>query len=395
MESPLFKAIRFAKLGDTKKARQVLGIRDEQITDKQIMESLISFQQGYDLITSGQHSKAFVPLKKSLFLIEKSNDPEARFIVNLLTDFAEGIAKLFSGDAVGAYNQLNISAEAFEKVSFFLPNFVKYALSTKAAAHVALARQNINIGDLEKAESLTGAISQIYSDLIPRLDENNGEDLILFAEANGTQLEVFILFSTIDLSAIDFDSAEKRLNAANQFYEKSKFYLPKLKDTPIKLVFEIDLIIYNALKSIVKIGKSIIYEKAYLDEEEIRELREVDVDLFKARTLAHKAQERGRGYFYTINQLSRFQERLLMIGKIQKKDIISISGAISLASFLLLLFSVHFTIRPSGYEAIPYFLGEIIISLVVGFGYGALKFIPLIRLVSEAINMKKDKGEND
>jgi hypothetical protein len=394
MSSPLNNAIYHAKSGNIQKAREELVIQDEDITDQYIVDSLIDFEQAYDLLISGQHSKAVDPLKKSLYLIEKSNDSDTRFIVNFLKEYADGIEKLFSGDVVGAYDKLNISAETLEKASFFDPNFIKYALSIKAASHIALARQNLNIGHLEKAESIAGAIAQIYSDLISRLDENKEEDLALLAEANAIQLEMFNIFSSIDISVLDFDSAEKRLNASIQFYEKLKYHFPNLKDNTIKLVLEVDLILYDVLNKILQIGRSVIYEKSHLTEKDIRTLKDIDLNLYNAKNLALKAQERGRGYFYIINQLSRLQERLLIIGKIQEKHIISISGVIALVSFLILLFSVDFTINPSGYEAIFYFIGELIISLIVGFGYGAVKFVPLIRLVTEALNTKKDKVEH-
>jgi tetratricopeptide (TPR) repeat protein len=391
MKSPIFKAVDFVKKGDAKNARNILGIKDKNILDSDIVDSLMSFQKGHNYLLSGHHSKAYEPLRRALPIINKSIDSEAQFITALLADFSEGIAKLFSGDAIGAYNLLNYSAESFEKASFFIPDFNKVALSTKAAAHIALARTYLNMGEIDKAESLSGAIQQIYSELILRLDEEDENDLIFLVEANAVQLEFITMMSTLDLNVIDFDAAEKRLIAGKTIYEKLIPLLPKLKDSPIKLVVEIDLSLYSALQRIVKIGKKVIEEKDFLQEEEIAELKEVDYSLFNARSLSYKAQDRGKGYIFTINQLSRFQERLLVLGRIQKKDFINISGPISLISFIILLFSVHLTIRPSGYEAIPYFLGELIISLIVGFGYGALKFIPLIKLLSNATERKKDK----
>ena len=391
MESSLLKAVDFVKMGDTKSARNILGIKDKNISDSDIVDSLMSFQKGYKYLLSGHHSKAFKPLRKSLPMINNSTDSEAQFITALLADFSEGISRLFSGDAVGAYNLLNFSAESFERVSFFLPDFAKAALSTKAAANVAIAKRYLSIGDIGAAESLSGAIQQIYSELIAKLDEGDENDLIFFVESNAVQIEFVYMMATFDLSVINFDIAEKRLISGEKLYSDLIQLLPKLKNTPFKLVVEIDCTLYSAVKKIVKLGKKVIDEKAFLQEAEIAELREIDYSLFNARALAHKAQDRGKGYLFTINQLSRFQERLLILGKIRKRDFINISGPISLISFIILLFSVHLTIHPSGYEAIPYFIGELIVSLIVGFGYGALRFIPLIRLFTKAIEGKKDK----
>jgi len=391
MKISLFKAIDFAKIGDTQNVRNTLGITDKSVSDSDIVQSLMSFEKGYNLLLSGHHTKAFEPLRNSLPILKKSSDSDAQFIIELLADFSEGIARLFSGDATGAYDLLNFSADSFERVSFFFPDFKKVALSTKAAAHIALARRYLGIGNVEKAESLSGAIQQIYSDLIVTLDENDEKDRMFFAEANGIQLEFANMMATFDLSVINFNAAEKRLKAGETLYKNLIALLPKLKDSPIKLVLQIDCYIYSALNKIIRIGKKIIEEKAFLQETEIIELQEIDSSMFASRSLAHKAQDRGQGYIFTINQLSRFQERLLIIGRIQKKDFLNISGPITLLSFIILLFAVHLTIHPSGYETILYFFGELILSLIVGFGYGALKFIPLIKLFAKAIENKKDK----
>lgn len=391
MKISLFKAIDFAKIGDTQNVRNTLGITDKSVSDSDIVQSLMSFEKGYNLLLSGHHTKAFEPLRNSLPILKKASDSDAQFIIELLADFSEGIARLFSGDATGAYDLLNFSADSFERVSFFFPDFKKVALSTKAAAHIALARKYLGIGNIEKAESLSGAIQQIYSDLIVTLDENDEKDRMFFAEANGIQLEFANMMATFDLSVINFNAAEKRLKAGKTLCKNLISLLPKLKDSPIKLVLQIDCYIYSALNKIVRIGRKIIEEKAFLQETEIIELQEIDSSMFAARSLAHKAQDRGQGYIFTINQLSRFQKRLLIIGKIQKKDFLNISGPITLLSFIILLFAVHLTIHPSGYEAILYFFGELLLSLIVGFGYGALKFIPLIKLFAKAIENKKDK----
>lgn len=391
MEISLFKAIDFAKIGDTQSIRSTLGIEDQSVSDSDIIQSLMLFEKGQKLLLSGHHSKAVEPLRKSLPILKKSSDSDAQFIVELLADFSEGIARLFSGDAAGAYELLNFSADSFERISFFFPDFKKAALSTKAAAHIALVRRYLSIGNIEKAESLSGAIQQIYSDLIIELDENNEKDQMFLAEANGIQLEFVNMMATFDLSVINFDAAEKRLKAGETLNNNLISLLPKLKDSPIKLVLQIDCYIYSALNKVIRIGKKVIEEKAFLQETEIIELQEIDSSMFAARSLAHKAQDRGEGYIFAINQLSLFQERLLVIGKMQKKDFFNISGLITLFSFIILLFAVHLTVHPSGYEAIPYFIGELILSLVVGFGYGALKFIPLIKLFSKAIENKKDK----
>ena len=197
--------------------------------------------------------------------------------------------------------------------------------------------------------------------------------------------------TVLDLNILNFDFAEKRIVTGEKLHADLINLLPKHKDVVGKIVIELDCSLYSSIKTIIKLAKKVIYEKSFLQEAEIAELKEVDDNLFKARALAYKAKERGKGYLFNINQLTQFQERLLILGKIKKRDFINISGLVSLFAFIILLFSVHLTFHPSGEGAIFYFIGEIIISIIIGFGYGALRFIPLIRLLTNAIEGKRDK----
>ena len=148
MKSVLLEAVEFVKKGDTKNAIKILGIEENTFSDKDIVDSLMSFQKGYSLMLSGQHSNAFEPLKNSRHVIDNATNSEAKNTIALYADFSEGISKLFSGDAVGAYSLLNFSKESLEKWSFFVPDLAKAALSTKAAATIALARLSVSIGDI-------------------------------------------------------------------------------------------------------------------------------------------------------------------------------------------------------------------------------------------------------
>jgi hypothetical protein len=64
------------------------------------------------------------------------------------------------------------------------------------------------------------------------------------------------------------------------------------------------------------------------------------------------------------------------------------SGPIALCALVLQITIVHLTIKPAGYAAILFFLGEIIVSLIVGYGYEALKFKPLLNLYADTIKRK-------
>lgn len=393
MESPVLEALKLLKNHDVFGARVKMGILDEKVTNQDYVDAMMSLQRGLDLLFAGQHPQAFEPLRSSLPILNLSSDSEARFFVFLIANFSEGLAKLLAGDANRAYELLNVSAESMERASFFYPGFDKLALSMKAASYIALARTFINVGDIVKAESLFGQVNQIHSQLLGKLDENNKDDIPLLSEIYATKVEKEITFLRLDLDVLDFDAVERRLQSTNTYFVKLKSLTDKLPDSPIRSIIQVDSLLYCVFEVFVRIGRKIIEDRTHIGEKEIIELRAVDRKLFEARQLAYNAGDRGQGYFYTINQLSRLQERLLALGKVSKKDFGQLSGIISFFAFLVLLVAVQLIVNPKGVEALAYFLGELILALIVGFGYGALKFKPLLNLFSEAIKTKTDKVE--
>jgi hypothetical protein len=83
------------------------------------------------------------------------------------------------------------------------------------------------------------------------------------------------------------------------------------------------------------------------------------------------------------------------IGKVQKNDFGRMSGLIALSALILQVIIFHLTIRPTGNAAISFFLGEIVVSLIAGYGYEALKFKPLLKIYSDSISKKSDDKVND
>lgn len=196
-----------------------------------------------------------------------------------------------------------------------------------------------------------------------------------------------------DLDVLDFDSIDCRLESTKKYHNELLSILPTLSQNPIKSVLEIDFTLYGIFEIFSTIGRRIIIERMPLTKKEIEELSHADKKLFEVRQKASDAGERGKGYLYTINQLSRLHERFLAIGKIQKKDFGRMSGVVSLFAFVIQVLLVHFTIHPTEDIVLPIILGEIIIALIAGYGYEAIRFKPLLGLYSDAIKSKIDKAQ--
>lgn len=392
-KSPLLISLQYLKKGDIKSSHETLGITAEQAQKGDFVDCMMAFEQGLNLLLTGHHSQSVEPLRKAIPLIEIANDEEAKFIVPTLVNFAEGISKLLQGDAHDAVKLLRLSTDAIQRLNFFIPGLEKLLLSFKAAAEVAVARTFMNVGDLIGVESTFGKIIQIHNELLSKLNETNAEDFPFFNEVYGTQIEFSISFMRFDLEVLDFNALDRRIEFTKDNLVKLSRFIDKVPKSPIKTAIEIIQILYDIFEIYSRIGRNIIVERLPLKESEMKELLSADKKIFEARQKANNAGDRGKLFLYTINQLKRLNESFFVIGKVQKKDFGRISGLISLGALVLQIMIVHLTIKPTGNAAILFFFGELIVSLIVGFGYEALKFKPLLNLYAETIKRKTDKNK--
>lgn len=387
-ELPVYKSLVSLKKGDLKSSYKILGITDKEIQEREFINCMMKFEQGINLLRSGNHSKSVEPLSKAMSLIKITNDEEAKFIVSTLINFAKGITKLLKGDTHEAAKLLKLSSDSIQRLNFFLPGLEKTLLSFKAASEAAIARTYINIGDLDAVESIFGEVIQIHDELLSKLDEKNDKDFPFFNEVFGTRIEFSLLFMRIDLEALDFDSLNRRIEFTKENLNKLEKFIDKVPDSPIKTATEIIQILFHVFESYSRIGKNIIQERLPLKESEIKELLTADKNIFEAQQKANKAGDRGKMFLYTINQLKRLNDNYFVIGKVEKRDFGRMSGIIALTALVLQLFIIHLTIKPSGNIALLFFFGEIIVSLIAGYGYEAIKFKPLLNLYTYTIKNK-------
>ena len=392
-KSPLKTSLNYLKEGNVKSAQEALGITPEQAEKNDFINCMMAFEQGLKLLLTGHHPESVDPLRKAIPLIQLTNDEEAKFIVPTLADFAEGISKLLQGDAHGAVKLLNLSSDTIQKLNFFTPGLEKVLLSFKAAAELAVARTFINIGDISRVELSFGKVDQIHEELLSKLDETNPEDSPFLNEVYGSKIESALLFMRMDLDVLDFNSLDRRLESTKNNLGKLSEFIVNEPKSPIKTAIEIIKILYEIFGIYNRIGKRIIVDRLPLTEPGIKELLEADKRIFEARQKANNAGQRGQLFLYTINQLKRLHDSFFTIGKVQKKDFGRISGLISLGALIVQIIIVHFTVKPTGNAALLFFFGELIISLIVGFGYEAIKFKPLLSLYSEAIKTQTGKNK--
>jgi tetratricopeptide (TPR) repeat protein len=381
-------ALTLIKSGDINGARSKLGLPSDVVTDQEFVKAMVSLGHGMDLFARGDHPEAVEYLQQALEVINHSQDQEAKFLLTTLASFAQGISKLLGGDAHGAYPLLQISAKAIEDLGFFLPDLRKVAFSCRATCYVALARASMNASDLGSAESWLGKASDQYQQLLPLLDPENREHIMSFVEIYGSKIELATLFAFLDLQVLDFDDMESRLKTVDEDASKLSTFARKLESQSLEGVARVLLLLYSILKRVLDIERHILTSRSPLNKEKIQEVKALGRELSKAKDLAEKSGDRGRGSLFMIDRLQSLLRNLLALGRVGKEDFGRFGGIVSLCSLVLLVLVVQFTIKPTGSASLIYFLGEVIVSLIVGFGYGAIRFRPLLKLYSEVFRSK-------
>ena len=391
-ERGLETALALVRKRDINGARIALGI-SEEFTDNQLIEALIALDKGIKLFRNQKHMAALEHFQMALPIVEASDDEEAKFIILILSKFAEGLSALFSGNAHSATELLNVSSEAIERISFFMPEFKIASFSYKAASLIAIARSHLNAGDITSAEKVFGEVRNVHDELLKQLDPGEDEHAPAFAEVYGTRLELTFLFIIMmDLPSFNISMWKKRLEISRSDVESLERFIDRVPKGQIQILLSQYPIIFSVLENLHGSIELATLKRRPFNKDEVKALVNVDTELFNSRQLIQKCGERGRGLLIQIDLLRRLQQNILQIGKAATQDFGRFSGLLSFASFILLIVIMHVTVRPTGYLGTIYYFGALILSLIVGFGYGALRFQPLLKIFADAMQKKSKNG---
>lgn len=385
-EAPIKTAIEQVRQNDLAGARLTLQI-SEALGDAELIDSIMNLEKGLKLFFSQETVAAMEPLKNGSILFRYSEDETTKFLIQNLINFSEGIAKLFSGDNHGAKNLLNLSSRAWEELSFYFPEFEINKLCAEAASCIADAKTYMGIGDMASAEKAVATHKSIHEKLLGKLDKNNPEHIQFFVEIYGTRLEFAIAFITsLDMPVLDLGLMNERIKDAKNDTKQLAKVLPKMQDGEIKSLIKTLISIFSIVESVAIYLDVVLLQHRPFNKSEVTRLTNLEGEIFTARKSAMNCGSRKNGVLMICDQISRLHANLLKAGRASKSDFGRLSGTISLIAFMVLFPTVHFLITPEGKENILYFVVILTFSLIVGFGYGALKFIPFFELWKKFFN---------
>ncbi len=394
----VYEAFSLITKGNIATARSKLGLKIDTVEDGEFVQAMVSLKKGFDLLKDAQHIEASESLQKALPIINKSNNDAVKMSINTLANISEGMARLFKGDASGAYEFLKSSKDVMEVMAHFMPTSQHEitALGAQELCYMALAREHINSGDLSAAESMIGKAKALQDKILKLLNPEKVEDLPVIISVYSSRLEDVILFARYDLEVLDLDNMERRLNTASEDIIENGQLLDKwdkldkrelrIALQPIEKARSV-LRIYYILKDLHSLSKDIIFKHSSINKEKIMKFQHIAQGLFDVEKTAKEIG--SKSWMLAISRLKRIHQNLLEAGKIRKEDFGRYSGIISLVCFSVLILLFNLTMEPSEFVT-PAYLLLAILSLIAGFGFGALRFKPLLKLYSKATKTEEE-----
>ncbi len=385
----LLMAIASVQQGDVQQARIVLDI-PENFTDQQIEEGLFNLEKGRGLFLNQRHVEALPYFQAASPVVKASKDEAGKKIFQILIKFTEGLSYLFKGNAHKATELLNVSSDDIDKMSFYIPEFKIAAFSFKAASLIALGRSHLNSADINSAEKVFGEARDVHDELLKCLDPSQSEHLLGYAEVYGTRVELAFLFICLkDIPTLDLSNWKKRLNLSKTDIEMLIKYNNNCPQGQIKELLNLLPKIFTVFETLQNAMELAINSRRSFTKNELKELINIDTNIFEINHELQKSGDRGRGFISQLDLLRRLQKNVIQIAKIStKKDFGRFNGIISFCSFVTLVFVFKMAAGPANNINFFYYFSAFILSLITGFGYGALKFQPLLKLLAETKSKK-------
>jgi tetratricopeptide (TPR) repeat protein len=368
-----------------------MGISSRALTDEEFQQGLMALEQAWEMFRQGRQAEAREHFAMALPIMDACTNKEMD-LVKTIADFSEGASRVFEGDAHGGQALLSKSEDAFERMAFLNPKLRKMAIGAKATTLAAMAKASMNAGDSEEAEGWYGKVLDQHRQLLQLLDSQNEDDLGGFFGVYGTRVEIASIFGLSLLSSLDLDELERRLDAVSADCEKFREVLERMPDGPISDVGMGLVHMYAALRDLHDLEEKIVLGRSPVKKDTIEKFDNVAQELFDAEQAANRAGEMGKGLLSMVRQLQKTRRNLLAAGKVGPQDFGKFGGIIAFGAFLVALVVVNLTLKPSGATALLYVLAALILAVITGFGFGALRFLPLLRLYADAL---KDKGKEE
>lgn len=389
-ENPIDAAIAAAKAGNLGEARRLLAL-GPTVADGNLREALRHAEDGMAAFRAGRYPDARDGIGPLAQILAGSTEPSLAANVAVLLAIADGRAALEEGDPGRALEALEPAVEELRRQGF---GTTAEAASIRAMAaqlevtiHGARLRQAFTTGELDRAEQELGAIRELQDERLETLRREGRLDPTELAAAANDVVEIVAEFARTDLEALDLDAARRRLESARKDAELLGRALPRLEGRA-KLVAGANLAFYDALSGLEEFGRTVFAgrSRSAPKRKEVRALERIGDLVFELRERGAQLGGGGSGWIVSGERLAQILQNWATVGtnlsRTRRDNYVSARGLVTYVLWLIAL-GVFWRIgHPQGYTLYILSVVGLGAALIAGFGFGALRFIPLFKTLT-------------
>ncbi len=389
---PLRTAASLVRQDKIAEAKRCLSISNELISDEHFCADLIELESA--LITTlnqgiGDAVDHFFKANKLIDCI--GTQTKSGQILHFLRSAANGYHALYNSDPSTAIANLKIADSHIKPLLRHHPELALTKTSIENAILTSTAQHYFAKGDYLNAERVYGQLHVNFTETIKVLEQSDIDNPIAFSEIFGTILEFNLTLTHQDICTLKFSDGSIRLKSSKENVEKFRKYIKEIQDTPFKSICISMSLLYDVAVIICDASVHLIDNKKEPTENLLGSLRELPRMIFEAREAGIKAGQRGERLTNFVTSVQRYSDSLLKLAKPRKESPLHVGSVIFLSVFLLLFVPTVLILKPTDPFMTFYTVSYFTVALISGFGYGALRFLPLIRQYQKLLASAKER----
>ena len=379
------QSIELFKQSKIDDARSLLNIPESKLNLTDFISQITDIDTGFKLLSKHRIIEAATHFERGYNLIELSSDSEAKFVITLLIEFAYGIQHLHNGNPYDALHTFEKISTTAKEMSFLDSNLERFALSSKAAACIALSKIYMGTGNYDEVRRWQSEAEIVYEELYELLDEKDSNDIVYFIEIFSFKIEVATFWIYANLQILNIDEVKRIICSRSDTFTKFKKYIQQQQQTrEIDNMAHVIKDIYNCYIELSSVFEDTIYKQKMMTKENVAKLKSITQSISEIKELLSKCGQRGLNFSWFIKNLEDLTKNILTLNYKYRKNFGTLSGLITGTAFIIivLILKLLFNLELNNTNLISI----LFFSLIVGFGYGALRFLPLIKEIKNIVS---------
>jgi hypothetical protein len=382
--SDLDHALQAARNGDLTAARALLEVPESDLSDPELLAALNHLNQAMRLGPFGDRPVEADQAFDRADPVLRGEASLSRFL-RTVARFYKGASLLHQGDGHGATRLLQESAEELQQFAFTSPELERLAHRAQIAFFVAELRRSLNGNDMPAARAWMDRVTDAQERLLATLDPEDDTDADAYLEIYGTALEFSTSLAFLEVQAFSFDTAARLLRQGSDAARQTPDLLSRRPSGTLPSLVAALLHMRTALEKIVPAARRITSGRSPSGRETLSDLEEALDEIHESQGHARAGLEQGKGYVSMAERLKTLCVNLIESGRVRKGDWGRVGGPIAAIVFGVLVVLVATVAKPTGLNAGLLYSSCLVVALVAGFGFGALRFRPLLQMQSDLL----------